>query len=127
MMCDEFQRIGSHLMWYAAFVQDIGLMTPFLYGMRDRDLVLDLFQSYTGARMTYEYMRVGGVRNDLPPGLHRPGRQRARLVVGPVRRVRPALPRLRHLPKALRWTRRVEGHGLRRPRASRARCSAPRE
>ena len=67
-MSEEFQRIGSHLMWYAAFVQDIGLMSPFLYGMRDRDLVLDLFQSYTGARMTYEYNRVGGTRNDLPPG-----------------------------------------------------------
>jgi NADH-quinone oxidoreductase subunit D len=68
VLCDEFQRLGSHLMWYAAFVQDLGLMSPFLYGMRDRDLVLDLFQTYTGARMTYEYMRVGGVRNDLPPG-----------------------------------------------------------
>ncbi len=68
VLSDEFQRLGSHLMWYAAFVQDLGLMSPFLYGMRDRDLVLDLFQSYTGARMTYEYMRVGGVRNDLPPG-----------------------------------------------------------
>ncbi|MGD0587869.1 MAG: NADH-quinone oxidoreductase subunit D [Thermoplasmata archaeon] len=67
MTCDEFQRIGSHIMWYAAFVQDIGLMTPFLYGMRDRDLILDLFQSFAGARMTYEYMRVGGVRSDLPP------------------------------------------------------------
>ncbi len=67
-MCDEFQRVGSHIMWYAAFVQDLGLMSPFLYGMRDRDLVLDLFQSYTGARMTYEYMRVGGVRSDLPLG-----------------------------------------------------------
>jgi NADH-quinone oxidoreductase subunit D len=65
-MSDEFQRIASHLMWYAAFVQDLGLMSPFLYGMRDRDLVLDLFQSYTGGRLTYEYMRAGGVRNDLP-------------------------------------------------------------
>ncbi len=68
VLCDELQRIGSHIMWFAAFVADLGLQTPFLYGMRDRDLVLDLFQSYTGARMTYEYMRVGGVRNDLPPG-----------------------------------------------------------
>jgi NADH-quinone oxidoreductase subunit D len=67
-MSDELQRIASHLMWYAAFVQDLGLMSPFLYGMRDRDLILDLLQSYTGARMTYEYMRVGGVRSDLPPG-----------------------------------------------------------
>jgi NADH-quinone oxidoreductase subunit D len=68
VLSDEFQRLGSHLMWYAAFVQDLGLMSPFLYGMRDRDLLLDLFQSYTGARMTYEYMRVGGVRSDVPPG-----------------------------------------------------------
>ncbi len=75
VLCEEFQRIASHLMWYAAFVQDIGLMTPFLYGMRDRDLILDLFQSYTGARMTYEYMRVGGVRNDVPPGFTDRARQ----------------------------------------------------
>jgi NADH-quinone oxidoreductase subunit D len=68
VMSAELQRLGSHLMWFAAFVQDLGLMTPFLYGMRDRDLVLDLFQAYTGARMTYEYMRVGGVRNDVPVG-----------------------------------------------------------
>lgn len=68
VLSDELQRIASHLMWYAAFVQDLGLMSPFLYGMRDRDLVLDLFQSYTGGRLTYEYNRVGGVRNDLPPG-----------------------------------------------------------
>jgi NADH-quinone oxidoreductase subunit D len=67
-LTDELQRIASHVMWYAAFVQDLGLMSPFLYGMRDRDLLLDLFQSFTGARMTYEYMRVGGVRNDLPGG-----------------------------------------------------------
>ncbi len=67
-MSEEMQRIASHIMWYAAFVQDIGLMSPFLYGMRDRDLLLDLFQSYTGGRLTYEYMRVGGVRNDVPLG-----------------------------------------------------------
>lgn len=68
VLSQELMRISSHLIWYAAYVQDIGLMTPFLYGMRDRDLVLDLFQAYTGARMTYEYMRVGGVRNDVPTG-----------------------------------------------------------
>ncbi|MCL4324626.1 MAG: NADH-quinone oxidoreductase subunit D [Candidatus Thermoplasmatota archaeon] len=68
VLSQELQRLSSHIIWYAAYVQDIGLMTPFLYGMRDRDLVLDLFQSYTGARMTYEYMRVGGVRNDVPVG-----------------------------------------------------------
>ncbi len=75
MMSEELQRIASHLMWYAAFVQDLGLMSPFLYGMRDRDLVLDLFQSFTGGRLTYEYNRVGGVRNDLPPGFSDQGRK----------------------------------------------------
>jgi NADH-quinone oxidoreductase subunit D len=75
MMSDEFQRLASHIMWYAAFVQDLGLMSPFLYGMRDRDLILDLFQSYTGGRLTYEYMRVGGVRNDLPEGFTGRARQ----------------------------------------------------
>ena len=74
-LTDEMQRIASHVMWYAAFVQDIGLMSPFLYGMRDRDLILDLFQSFTGARMTYEYNRVGGVRNDLPNGFTDRARQ----------------------------------------------------
>lgn len=68
VLTDELQRIASHIMWYAAFVQDVGLMSPFLYGMRDRDLILDLFQSFTGGRLTYEYNRVGGVRNDMPPG-----------------------------------------------------------
>jgi NADH-quinone oxidoreductase subunit D len=75
MMSEEFQRLASHIMWYAAFVQDLGLMSPFLYGMRDRDLILDLFQSYTGGRLTYEYMRVGGVRNDLPEGFTGHARQ----------------------------------------------------
>ena len=75
VLTDELQRIASHLMWYAAFVQDLGLMSPFLYGMRDRDLVLDLFQTFTGARLTYEYNRVGGVRNDLPNSFPRQARQ----------------------------------------------------
>jgi len=75
VLADELQRIASHLMWYAAFVQDLGLMSPFLYGMRDRDLVLDLFQAFTGGRLTYEYNRAGGVRNDLPHGFTDQARQ----------------------------------------------------
>lgn len=78
VLSQELQRLASHIMWYAAYVEDLGLMSPLLYGMRDRDLVLDLFQSYTGARMTYEYMRVGGVRNDLPVGFS----DRCRKVMG---------------------------------------------
>ncbi len=62
----ELQRIASHLVWVAAFAADLGLLTVFLYTMRDRDLVQDLLQLYTGGRLTYEYNRIGGVRNDVP-------------------------------------------------------------
>ena len=65
VLVEEMQRLASHIMWYAAFVQDLGLMSPSSTG-RDPDLLLDLFQSFTEGRLTYEYMRVGGVRNDLP-------------------------------------------------------------
>ncbi|MDH7509084.1 MAG: NADH-quinone oxidoreductase subunit D [Methanomassiliicoccales archaeon] len=67
----ELQRIASHLMWLAAYGTDLGLLTGFVYAMRERELFLDLLQSVSGARMTYNYMRIGGVRNDLPPNFER--------------------------------------------------------
>ncbi|MDD1768140.1 MAG: NADH-quinone oxidoreductase subunit D [Methanomassiliicoccales archaeon] len=67
----ELQRIASHLMWIAAYGTDLGLLTAFVYCMRERELFLDLLQSVTGARMTYNYPRIGGVRNDLPPDFER--------------------------------------------------------
>jgi len=71
MIVLELQRIASHLMWLAAIGTDMGNLTLFVYGMRDRELFLDLLQSVTGARMTYNYPRIGGVRNDLPPDFER--------------------------------------------------------
>jgi NADH-quinone oxidoreductase subunit D len=65
-MSDELQRIGNHLMWLAAIGTDLGNLTVFLYATRDRELFLDLFTALTGARMTYNYCRIGGVRNDSP-------------------------------------------------------------
>jgi NADH-quinone oxidoreductase subunit D len=67
----ELQRIASHLMWLAAYGTDLGLLTAFVYCMRERELFLDLLQGVTGARMTYNYPRIGGVRNDLPPDFER--------------------------------------------------------
>lgn len=64
----ELQRIASHLIWLGTHAMDIGAMTVFLYGMRERELVLDLFEEYCGARLTYNAMRVGGLPVDLPPG-----------------------------------------------------------
>ncbi len=64
----ELQRIASHLVWFGSFANDIGATTPFLYAIRERETILDLFEATCGGRLTPSYMRVGGVRNDLPPG-----------------------------------------------------------
>lgn len=64
----ELNRISSHLLWLATHALDIGAATVFLYCFRERELVLDLFEAYCGARLTYNCMRVGGVPSDLPEG-----------------------------------------------------------
>lgn len=64
----ELNRIASHLLWWGAFGLDVGAMTPFLYCFREREKILDLFELLCGARLTYSYMRIGGVGYDLPPG-----------------------------------------------------------
>lgn len=71
VISDELQRIGSHLMWLAAVGPDLGNLTIFLYAMRERELFMDLFTNLCGARMTYNYPRIGGVRNDTPPNWER--------------------------------------------------------
>jgi NADH-quinone oxidoreductase subunit D len=47
---------------------DIGAMTVFLYAFRERELILDLFEEYCGARLTYNSMRIGGLPQEIPPG-----------------------------------------------------------
>lgn len=64
----ELQRISSHLLWLATHAIDIGAMTPFFYTFRERELVLDLFELYCGARLTLNCMRPGGQPYDLPHG-----------------------------------------------------------
>ncbi|MEW5982137.1 MAG: NADH-quinone oxidoreductase subunit D [Acidobacteriota bacterium] len=64
----ELQRIASHLVWLGTHAMDIGAVTVFLFCLRERELVLDLFEEYCGARLTYNAMRVGGQPFDLPPG-----------------------------------------------------------
>ncbi|HTE18838.1 MAG TPA: NADH-quinone oxidoreductase subunit D, partial [Armatimonadota bacterium] len=64
----ELNRIASHLLWWGAFGLDIGAMSPFLYCFREREKILDLFELLCGARLTYSYMRIGGVGYDAPPG-----------------------------------------------------------
>ena len=63
----ELQRIASHLIAVGAFLNDCGaFMTPVLYMLREREKILDLFEMVSGQRLTYTYMRVGGVSQDIP-------------------------------------------------------------
>lgn len=65
IMC-ELNRVASHLLFYAVYGLDVGAMTPSLYGFRDRERILGVFEAVTGARMMHNYIRVGGVKHDLP-------------------------------------------------------------
>ncbi len=64
----EFNRIASHLIAAGAMVLDIGAATPFFHAIRQREIINDLLEELCGARLTYNYMRIGGVAWDLPPG-----------------------------------------------------------
>ena len=64
----ELQRIASHCLWLGTHAMDIGAMTVLLYAFREREHVLDLFEEYCGARLTYNSMRVGGLPLDIPSG-----------------------------------------------------------
>ena len=62
----ELNRIASHMLFYGVYGLDAGAMTPILYGFRERERVQALFESVTGARMMHNYIRIGGVNEDLP-------------------------------------------------------------
>jgi NADH-quinone oxidoreductase subunit D len=64
----ELNRIASHLLWLATGGLDLGAMSVFWYGWRDRDLILDLFEMSSGQRMHPRYFQVGGVAEDIPAG-----------------------------------------------------------
>jgi NADH-quinone oxidoreductase subunit D len=64
----ELNRIASHLVGMGAYGLDLGSFSPFLYAFREREQILDLFEDVCGARLTYSYVTIGGVHDDLPPG-----------------------------------------------------------
>ncbi len=68
VIIDELMRISSHLMAVGFFLNDLGcsVYTPLLYMYREREKILDMFEMVCGQRLTYNYMRVGGVSNDVP-------------------------------------------------------------
>ncbi len=68
VLFSELQRIASHCLWLGTHVMDLGAVTVFLFAMRERELVLDLLEMQTGARITLNAQRVGGFPKDIPPG-----------------------------------------------------------
>jgi NADH-quinone oxidoreductase subunit D len=60
----ELQRIASHLLWLASFANDLGSTTMLMYCMREREKLVDIFEMMCGARLTYHFIRIGGVARD---------------------------------------------------------------
>jgi NADH-quinone oxidoreductase subunit D len=73
VMMAELQRVASHLLWLGTWCMDMGGAlgggaTVFLYCIREREMILDLFEMLVGARLLYGFYQVGGVRYDIPEG-----------------------------------------------------------
>jgi NADH-quinone oxidoreductase subunit D len=65
MFC-EMNRIASHLVWLATSGLELGAVSVMLYGFREREMLLDIFEIATGLRMNHAYFRIGGVVMDIP-------------------------------------------------------------
>ncbi|AOW91943.1 NADH dehydrogenase subunit D [Rhodococcus sp. WMMA185] len=105
VMLMELNRISSHLVALATGGMELGAVSAMLFGFRERELVLDVFEMITGLRMNHAYIRPGGLSQDLPPG-----------AVEKVRELLTLMPeRLRDMENLLNdnriWKGRTEGIG----------------
>jgi len=67
VIMNELARLQSHLVWLATHALDIGAMTVFLYAFREREVVMETYELISGARMTSNFFRAGGLSQDAPP------------------------------------------------------------
>ncbi|GAA3936937.1 NADH-quinone oxidoreductase subunit D [Actinoplanes auranticolor] len=102
----ELNRISSHLVWIATTGMELGAISMMLYGFREREYILDIFEETSGLRMNHAYIRPGGVAQDIPDSA--------------VRKIRDFL---KYLPKKLKeyedmlsgqviWQERTQGVGV---------------
>ncbi len=66
VMVSELQRIQSHLLWWGVLGMDMGAITAFLYGFKEREMITDIFEEMCGARLTMNFFRPGGSFADVP-------------------------------------------------------------
>ncbi len=71
----ELTRLKSHLVWIACHALDIGAMTVFIYAFREREMVMSLYEKISGARMTSNYFRIGGLSTDVYDGFEKDVRE----------------------------------------------------
>ncbi|MBI1730013.1 NADH-quinone oxidoreductase subunit D [Candidatus Acetothermia bacterium] len=71
----EFSRIVSHMVWLGTSALELNVSSVFMYTFRDREMILDLFEFVSGARMFPRYFRIGGVLRDLPRGFDKMARE----------------------------------------------------
>lgn len=67
VIMNEMARLQSHLVWLATHALDIGAMTVFLYAFREREVIMETYELISGARMTSNFFRAGGLSMDVPP------------------------------------------------------------
>jgi NADH-quinone oxidoreductase subunit D len=72
-MMAEWNRLLNHLMFFGSYPLELGAMTPVFYAFIERELIQNLIESTTGARMHHSYARIGGLKDDLPLGFVKQG------------------------------------------------------
>jgi NADH-quinone oxidoreductase subunit D/NADH-quinone oxidoreductase subunit C/D len=68
---DELNRIASHQLWWCSFGMDLGGLTCFFYGLRDREKILDIFEESFGSRLLHSYYTPGGLMCDIHPNFQK--------------------------------------------------------
>jgi len=101
----ELQRINSHLVWLGTHAMEVGAVSVMLYCFRERELLLNINEMLAGFRMFPSYMRVGGLREDLPRGFHEAVRDFLEMFPGKLNEYDKLLT------KNQVWTKRTKGVG----------------
>ena len=121
----ELQRLASHLIWLGTHAMEIGAVSMLFYAIRERELLLNINELIAGFRFFPSYIRIGGLREDLPRGFHEAVNAFLDRFPGEDRRVRGAADEERHLPPAHRRRRRHLAGGRLRSGAWSGRSRAP--